>query len=119
MHDSDREKKQAALPLPAGGLQILTKEQRWMDVPPQAGTMVVNLGDMLERWTNLRYKSTKHRVLACCRPVPTPATASHFVTDALPPLTAVSCRHGRLSRSSQACDASSAADSVTTLDAII
>ncbi len=48
--------------LRAGGLQILTKEQRWMDVPPQAGTMVVNLGDMLERWTNLRYKSTKHRV---------------------------------------------------------
>ena len=48
--------------LPAGGLQILTKDQKWMDVPPQAGTMIVNLGDKLERWTNLRYKSTKHRV---------------------------------------------------------
>ena len=33
-----------------------------MDVPPQAGTMIVNLGDKLERWTNLHYKSTKHRV---------------------------------------------------------
>ncbi len=33
-----------------------------MDVPPKAGTMIVNLGDKLERWTNLHYKSTKHRV---------------------------------------------------------
>ena len=48
--------------MPAGGLQILTKDQKWMDVPPQAGHMIVNLGDKLERWTNLHYKSTKHRV---------------------------------------------------------
>jgi isopenicillin N synthase-like dioxygenase len=47
------------------GLQILTSEGKWMDVPPQPTQFVVNLGDMLERWTNGLVKSTKHRVLTC------------------------------------------------------
>jgi len=45
------------------GLQIHL-EGEWMDVPPQTGgVFVVNIGDMLERWTNGAYKSTLHRVV--------------------------------------------------------
>ena len=34
----------------------------WVDVPALPNTILVNLGDMLERWTNGLYKSTMHRV---------------------------------------------------------
>jgi len=44
------------------GLQICHKGE-WLDVPPRSCCFVVNLGDMLERWTNGMYKSTLHRVL--------------------------------------------------------
>eukprot|EP00892_Ulva_mutabilis_P011153 jgi/Ulvmu1/840/UM010_0214.1 len=45
------------------GLQIL-RSRRWLDVVPVPGTLVVNLGDMCERWTNGMYKSTLHRVVS-------------------------------------------------------
>lgn len=47
----------------AGGLQVLTKEDQWIDVVPQEGEIVVNVGDMLQRLTNNVLKSTTHRVV--------------------------------------------------------
>ena len=45
-----------------GGLQVCAKDGEWVDVPAEAGTFVVNIGDMMERWTNDRWVSTLHRV---------------------------------------------------------
>jgi isopenicillin N synthase-like dioxygenase len=47
----------------AGGLQVLTKEDKWMDVLPGENEIVVNVGDMLQRLTNNVLKSTTHRVV--------------------------------------------------------
>ncbi len=46
-----------------GGLQALMPDGSWMDVRPGPGQLAVNLGDMMERWTNDRWKSTVHRVV--------------------------------------------------------
>ena len=36
----------------------------WIDVPHLNGLLIVNLGDLMQRWTNDRWKSTLHRVIA-------------------------------------------------------
>jgi isopenicillin N synthase-like dioxygenase len=45
----------------SGGLQIKT-ESGWIDAPPVAGSLVCNIGDMLDRMTGGFYRSTPHRV---------------------------------------------------------
>jgi isopenicillin N synthase-like dioxygenase len=45
------------------GLQVLAQDDRWIDVPVDHGAYVVNIGDMLEAWTNGMLRSTPHRVL--------------------------------------------------------
>ncbi len=46
------------------GLQVVGPAGDWIDVPPSDGAVVVNSGDLLERWSNGKYKSTRHRVIA-------------------------------------------------------
>ncbi|CAN5705215.1 2-oxoglutarate and iron-dependent oxygenase domain-containing protein [soil metagenome] len=46
-----------------GGLQVMGKAGHWLDVPHVPGCFVVNIGDMLARWTNDRWVSTLHRVV--------------------------------------------------------
>jgi isopenicillin N synthase-like dioxygenase len=46
----------------APGLEALNGAGRWIDVPPLDGAFVVNIGDMLEVWTNGAFTATSHRV---------------------------------------------------------
>lgn len=44
------------------GLELLSRRGDWVEATAPGGALVVNLGDMLARWTNDRYVSTTHRV---------------------------------------------------------
>ena len=46
-----------------GGLEAQTPDGRWLPLLPKPGELVVNLGDMMQRWTNDRWVSTLHRVV--------------------------------------------------------
>lgn len=45
-----------------GGLQVLSSTSEWLDASPIPGTLVVNVGDFLQRLSNDRFRSTVHRV---------------------------------------------------------
>jgi isopenicillin N synthase-like dioxygenase len=53
----------------SGGLEVLSPQETWVRATPVEGSIVVNAGDLLHRWSNGLIKSTKHRV------VQPPATA--------------------------------------------
>jgi len=46
-----------------GGLEVRTRDGRWIAATPIPGTVVVNTGDLMERWTNHVFCSTPHRVI--------------------------------------------------------
>jgi len=46
-----------------GGLQVRDRSGRWLDVPHRPGAFIINVGDLLSRWTNDRWRSTLHRVM--------------------------------------------------------
>ncbi|HEX4352981.1 MAG TPA: 2-oxoglutarate and iron-dependent oxygenase domain-containing protein, partial [Polyangiales bacterium] len=45
------------------GLQVLDARGQFRDVIPEAGALLVNLGDLTAQWTNDRWRSTLHRVV--------------------------------------------------------
>jgi isopenicillin N synthase-like dioxygenase len=45
------------------GLEIAARDGSWVAVPPIPGAFVINLGDLMQRWTNDRWVSTLHRVV--------------------------------------------------------
>ncbi|NKZ14133.1 isopenicillin N synthase family oxygenase [Mycolicibacterium septicum DSM 44393] len=50
------------------GLQVLNDRGEWLDVPVVPGAFVINIGDLLARWTNDRWVSTVHRVVSTGAP---------------------------------------------------
>ena len=46
-----------------GGLQIQTESGDWVDAPHEPGSLIINVGDLLEMWSGGRWRSSRHRVL--------------------------------------------------------
>ncbi|KXS13082.1 2OG-Fe(II) oxygenase [Gonapodya prolifera JEL478] len=44
-------------------LQVLNSKGQWIHAPPIPGTFVVNIADLLSRWSNDKFKSTMHRAI--------------------------------------------------------
>ena len=46
------------------GLQARRHDGAWLDIPPVEGTLAINFGKVLERWTGGRIRATEHRVVS-------------------------------------------------------
>jgi len=46
-----------------GGLQVMGPDESWHDIAPLPGAFIVNIGDLMARWTNDCWRSTLHRVV--------------------------------------------------------
>jgi isopenicillin N synthase-like dioxygenase len=57
------------------GLELLTRDGRWIPVSPRPGELVINIGDMLQRLTNGVLRSTSHRVV---NPTPDRANRARY-----------------------------------------
>ena len=47
----------------SGGLEVRNAAGEWIAAPPLAGSFLINIGDIMARWTNDRFASTVHRVV--------------------------------------------------------
>jgi isopenicillin N synthase-like dioxygenase len=48
---------------PIGGLELKKRDGEWIGAPFVPGTLVINIGDLFQRWTNDLYTSNQHRVI--------------------------------------------------------
>ncbi len=48
---------------PIGGLELKKRDGEWVSAPYVPGTLVINIGDLFQRWTNDTYTSNQHRVV--------------------------------------------------------
>ena len=48
---------------PSGGLELQKTDGSWIAAPYVPGTFVINIGDLMARWTNGLYQSNKHQVV--------------------------------------------------------
>lgn len=46
-----------------GGLQVRSKQGKWMDINPCNDTLIVNIGDLMQAWSNGKLRSSEHRVV--------------------------------------------------------
>ena len=46
-----------------GGLEVMGKDGEWISVTPLRGSYVINIGELMKRWTNGRFQATIHRVV--------------------------------------------------------
>jgi len=63
------------------GLQILSDSSEWVDVMPEPGAFIMNVGDALAVWTNNYWKSTIHRVVPTMAPGGTPRRSIALFQD--------------------------------------
>ncbi len=47
---------------PSAGLEVLSAGGRWLKAPSLPGTVLINIGDLMQQWTNCGFRSTPHRV---------------------------------------------------------
>lgn len=81
----------------APGLEVMNGSGEWIDAPPLEGAFVINIGDMIEAWTNGTFTATSHRVrkvkeerysfpyFASCDYYTHVAPLDQFVSEANPP----------------------------------
>jgi isopenicillin N synthase-like dioxygenase len=46
-----------------GGLEVMGRDGNWVSVTPLRGSYVINIGELMKRWTNGRFQATVHRVV--------------------------------------------------------
>ncbi|ADP79431.1 isopenicillin N synthase family dioxygenase [Pseudofrankia inefficax] len=60
------------------GLQVQGLDDAWVTVPIDPAALVINIGDLMSRWTNDRWPSTRHRVVAAADTTSTRASIATF-----------------------------------------